>query len=288
MTAAGLAPVARLARLSVTTADIRRLAAFYEQAFGMRQVGRKRPCGARYRDSLDVEGDVERITFALGDEVVEMLEFERAGRPYPAGCSSSDLAFQHFAIVVTDFDQAYGRLCAVTGWSAISTDGPERLPARSGGVVAFKFRDPDGHPLELLAFPDGKVPPHWRVGRGRGPCIGIDHSAISVSDTGRSVAFYQGLGLQVAARLRNHGPEQGRLDGLIDPHVEVTALVPRQSTPHVELLCYRSAVPHARAILRQNDVAATRIIFARSQHDPDQSNQQLVDPDGHHILLERY
>lgn len=36
-----------------------------------------------------------------------------------------------------------------------------RLPESSGGVTAFKFRDPDGHPLELLAFPDGKVPSRW-------------------------------------------------------------------------------------------------------------------------------
>ena len=35
-------------------------------------------------------------------------------------------------------------------FTTISRNGPEALP---GGVVAFKFRGPDGHPLELIQFP---------------------------------------------------------------------------------------------------------------------------------------
>ena len=29
-------------------------------------------------------------------------------------------------------------------------------------IVLFKFRDPEGHPLELLAFPRDSVPACWR------------------------------------------------------------------------------------------------------------------------------
>ena len=34
----------------------------------------------------------------------------------------------------------------------ITVGGPIRLPCASGGARAFKFRDEDGHPLELLEF----------------------------------------------------------------------------------------------------------------------------------------
>ena len=44
--------------------------------------------------------------------------------------------------------------------------------------------------------------------------LGIDHSAIAVSDSARSIAFYEALGLRVAARALNSGHEQARLDGV--------------------------------------------------------------------------
>ena len=115
---------------------------------------------------------------------------DRAGSIRDAA-SASDLCFQHFAIVVADMALAYRRLCSVSGWTAISIDGPQRLPPSSGGVSAFKFRDPDGHPLELLAFPDGRWPAQWRARSNGDLALGIDHSAISVSDSARSIAFYQ-------------------------------------------------------------------------------------------------
>jgi hypothetical protein len=53
-------------------------------------------------------------------------------------------------------------------------------------VTAFKFRDHDGHPLELLAFPEGRVPGPGRTANGTGPFLGVDHTAIAVRDTARS------------------------------------------------------------------------------------------------------
>ena len=105
--------------------------------------------------------------------------------------------------------QAYRRLCSVSGWTAISIDGPQRLPASSGGVSAFKFRDPDGHPLELLAFPDGAWPAHWQARSNGDLALGIDHSAISVSDSARSIAFYEALGLRVAGAFAEHRVRAG-------------------------------------------------------------------------------
>jgi catechol 2,3-dioxygenase-like lactoylglutathione lyase family enzyme len=190
---------------------------------------------------------------------------------------------------VTNFEKAFQRLSSVAGWTAITSEGPQHLPARSGGVTAFKFRDPDGHPLELLAFGTHNVPPRWRTVAGGNPCLGIDHSAISVAESSRSIHFYEGLGLRVSGRNLNEGVEQGRLDGLHEPRVEVTALTPAQPSPHVELLCYRGVQRGDSFVLRSNDVAATRLVLEAggpSRSSPGAITQRAMqDPDGHHLLI---
>src|SRR6516165_1080521 len=152
-------------------------------------------------------------------------------------------------------------LQALHNWTPISTDGPQILPSSSGGVTAFKFRDPEGHPLEMLAFAPGATPAHWAFRSGN-HCLGIDHSAISVADTGRSVAFYSRLGLARTASSLNVGPEQEKLDNLLGAVVEVTALAPPiLPVPHVELLCYRGNFDRRKLSTNRNDVAATQLVF---------------------------
>src|SRR5205814_1846750 len=70
------------------------------------------------------------------------------------------------------------------------------------------------------------------------PCLGIDHSAIVVANTGRSVAFYRDvLGFAIGPQSLNRGKEQIRLDRVPDAVVEVTSLDPAPvSTPHLEFL----------------------------------------------------
>jgi catechol 2,3-dioxygenase-like lactoylglutathione lyase family enzyme len=280
----------RLARFSLTTADARGLAAFYERALGFRPVSVERNLDARTCEPLGVAGGATRTVLRLGEEIVELLAFETPGEPYPDGVAAFDLLFQHFAIVVADMASAYARLVAAEGWTAITEGGPQRLPTSSGGVAAFKFRDPDGHPLELLAFPERETPPHWRRRRAADPCLGIDHSALSVADDARSIAFYKALGLIVSAQTFNHRAAQGRLDGLIAPKVEVTALSPRRATPHLELLCYRVNERPPRGPLRNNDIAATRLVFEAPPDligpDAEVGRRGLVDPDGHHLVIE--
>jgi catechol 2,3-dioxygenase-like lactoylglutathione lyase family enzyme len=280
-------PIRRLASFGLTTADARRLSRFYERAFGFRPLRAERRSGADFERLTGVEGGASAITLGLGEEVIELLQFDRPGRPYPASVVSSDLRFQHFAIVVADIQRAYQRLVSVGGWTAITIDGPQQLPASSGGVAAFKFRDPDGHPLELLAFPDGRMPEHWKTRSSGNLFLGLDHSAIGVANTAVSIAFYEGLGLRVAARSLNTGPEQERLDAVSHAQVEVTALETEQATPHLELLCYRSVTRGENDAVRGNDVAATRLVFEvdGASSEGATAPQGLIDPDGHHLVI---
>jgi catechol 2,3-dioxygenase-like lactoylglutathione lyase family enzyme len=281
------AGIKRLACFGLTTFDTERLSLFYQQAIGFRRLTAGRRSGPDFEQLTGLGGGADSITLGLGDEVVELLQFDRPGRPYPGAATSSDISFQHFAVVVADIQAAYQRLCSVGGWTAISTDGPQKLPLSSGGVTAFKFRDPDGHPLELLAFRDGTSPEHWRARSKSDLFLGIDHSAISVSDSKRSIAFYEALGLRAAARSLNTGKEQERLDAVTDAHVEVTALEPTLTTPHVELLCYRFVGRDGDNVLRGNDIAATRLVFEADgwSSEGGTNSQALLDPDGHHLVI---
>src|SRR5919198_6386712 len=102
-----------------------------------------------------------------------------------------------------------------------ATSGPQRLSdwnRNAVGVSAFYFRDPDGHPLEILQFPAGKGLAKWHDSRGR-LFLGIDHTAIVVRSTERSLAFYRDLlGLPVAGHSENYGPEQERLNNVPGAH----------------------------------------------------------------------
>jgi catechol 2,3-dioxygenase-like lactoylglutathione lyase family enzyme len=259
----------RLVRFGLTTSALAPLTDFYVQALG---------CSLLAIDERTRDRRARSALLALGSERIELLEFEQPGAPYPPGLAASNPRFQHFAVVVADMAAAHAQLQRLPGWQPISHGGPQRLPANTGHVSAFKFRDPDGHPLELLAFAPGQAPARWRRAPGAALFLGLDHSAISVTDSGRSVAFYESLGLHVSATTLNRGPEQARLDGLAAPEVRVTALGLPEGGPHLELLGYQGVAQAAPAALPVNDIAATRLVFEGS------ADLALTDPDGHHLL----
>ena len=109
-------------------------------------------------------GQVQLTTLRLGNQVIALGKPQPPGRSYPRDVAGWDPLFQHFAIVVSDMTAAYANLQALPGWTAISRDSPQVLPASSGGVTAYKFRDPEGHPLEMLAFEPARGPPIGRSG----------------------------------------------------------------------------------------------------------------------------
>jgi catechol 2,3-dioxygenase-like lactoylglutathione lyase family enzyme len=304
--------VTHIARISFTAADPDGLAAFYCEAFGFEPTGTEHYGGRRFSQLMGLAGaEARALLLGLGRQTLELVGFASPGRRYPSDIAGNDPRFQHIAIVVADMPAAYARLSACRGWAPITRPAPQHLPAGSGGVIAFKFRDPEGHPLELLAFPPDRVPSPWREPQRRGPCLGIDHSAIVVADTTRSVRFYERLlGFRATGRSLNHGREQDQLDGVAEALVEVTALAShRAEPPHLELLCYRPAVEISspEALPRSNDVAATRLVLeidrlpelapslrAAQTHlvsagmvtlDDGCLSALIRDPDGHALLL---
>jgi catechol 2,3-dioxygenase-like lactoylglutathione lyase family enzyme len=204
-----------------------------------------------------------RSLLQLGRERIELLEFTNlAGRPYPPDSTSTDLWFQHMAIVVNDMTDAHQRIMANRRFRPISRNGPVRLPENSGGVTAFKFRDQDGHPLELLAFPAELVPGEWRNANGPGSFLGVDHTAIAVSDSASSTRFFRSVfGFRVGTHTENRGPEQAALDDVDDVHVSVTRLAVDLPAPRMELLHYhagpRRPIPPGTA---SNDIVATHCV----------------------------
>ncbi len=275
--------VQRLSRFSLTTADAEQLAAFYVHAFGSHRLATEYISGPAFETLMSVKGGALRITLSLGEQVIELLQFDQKGMPYPDNGSASDLIFQHFAIVVRDMAEAFRRLLDLQGWTAISRGGPQRLPVSSGGVTAFKFRDPEGHPLEFLSFPKGAMPPHWREMLTDEVCLGIDHSAISVSDTARSISFYEELGFRVSSQSSNHGKEQEQLDDVLKAKVKVTTLLPPRPSPHLELLCYRGTRLGRESPRSNADIATTRLVLETIKHA---GSYFVVDPDGHHLVIE--
>lgn len=280
-----LPPVHALIRFGMNSPDARRLRQFYEQALGAQLQRVERTEHSAFAPAARSRGGAARTLLLLGDTPVELCEFDDPGRPCPPDLSPYDTRFQHLGIIVTDMQLAVQRLAQSDGWSAISSGGPQTLPDRDGGVTAFKFRDPDGHPLELLQFPAGRVPAHWRA-VGRGVHQGIDHSALSVADVGRSVRFYTSLGLRASTRTLNQGAAQQRLDGVPTPIVDVVSLAPPRSTPHVELLHYHASGRPTHDPPAFNDIAATRLIFTGDFASGAVAHRLIQDPDGHFLQFE--
>ncbi|MCP6758797.1 MAG: VOC family protein [Fischerella sp. CENA71] len=196
------------------------------------------------QDYTDLEGVIDAkiriVTLRLGDELIELIEYLNVkGKPIPSDSQSNDLWFQHLAIVVSDMDRAYAHLRSFP-IASISVE-PQTIPPgnkASGGVRAFKFKDPDGHDLELIWFPPDKGQDKWHQNQNR-LFLGIDHSAIAISNTEQSLHFYRDLlGMQIDSRSLNWRATQARMDHLPGAEVQITALRPVQGGLGIELLDY--------------------------------------------------
>lgn len=285
-----------------TVADLAVTEAFYRDGLGFARIAPPEPLPPAQAEAMGL-GDrrATQLRMRLGAQTVTFLTVDPPGAPYPADPAATDPFFQHLAIPVRDMAAAMAQLAPLSP-IPISRGGPQRLPESTGGVTAYKFRDPDGHPLELIVFPGGPPADRWREAPGL--FLGIDHSAITVTDLEATLAFLTGpLGLTLAERGLNQGPEQARLDGLDDPQVDVLALEPPEPAPHVELLHYRVPATERRLVFGPADRAATRFVFATA--DPQALSRRLraagrvpqasadgaavycAGPDGHGVLFVR-
>lgn len=270
----------RLLRISLPVRDLAAAGRFYAEALGFGYVEQARAADPALVMLLGACA-IRRTLMQRGSQLLELAAFDPPGAEYPPDSHSNDMWFQHCALVTADIDAAYVRLNRYPHL-AISRNGPQALP---DGSVAFKFRDPEGHPLELIQFPNPDAVTE----------AGIDHSAIVVADAERSIAFYADvLSMSVHAHQVNQGPAQDKLDALGGAEVDIVSLTPAQTAPHVELLGYRH--PHGRATprMRPADIAASRLVFAVDHLADDLDHvvlrdgvraTSMDDPDGHALLL---
>lgn len=254
----------RLIAIRLVSHDAAALAGFYVAALDFER-GPTEPIAAEELALLGLAGAGTRMALTLAGQVLEIDQFDPPGQSYPLPGASDDRLFQHFAIVTADMPGALARVLAAGGLP-ITVGGPVRLPPENGSVEAVKFRDPDGHPLELLAFPDSAD------GTYR---LAIDHSAIVVRDVAASLDFYRARGLSLGERTLNLGAAQAALDGLPDPRVDVVPLNPPNAGAHLELLGYRDPARRPASAWQARDVVATRLVW--------QSDRAalIADPDGH-------
>lgn len=289
-----IARVERLLRVSLTVESLPRMESFYRDAFGFLKLSEGELGGAMLTLLGSTGGTARSSVLRLGAQQLELVQFDPPGRPYPAAGTARDPWFQHIAIVVGDMSAAYESLRRLP-ITPISVGGPQRLPPGAGGVSAFKFRDPESHPLELIQFPPGSGDPSWQESASA-LFLGFDHSAIVVGDAARSRRFYVSrLGLRELSHSVNQGPEQQRLDGLREDVVDVIGLAGASSiTPHLELLGYHPATaPAAVAPTAVRDAASARLVFEVTRLADERGMRledgslaaQLLDPDGHRLLL---
>ncbi len=232
--------VTAVAAVGLTVSDMDRSVDFYCKVLSFEKVSDVEVWGTEYEHLQGVFGLRMRVVrMKLGGEEIELTEYlAPKGKSFPTDSRSNDHWFQHIAIIVSDMDKAYEWLRKNKVQHA--STGPQRLPdwnPNAGGIKAFYFRDPDGHFLEALWFPQGKGDPKWHVPSEK-LFLGIDHTALVVSNTESSLKFYrEGLGLRVAGESENYGTEQEHLNNVFGARLHITSLR-AASGPGIEFLEY--------------------------------------------------
>jgi len=236
------AEVRSVSSILITVADMDRSVDFYSRVLTFQKISDTEVSGDEVEHFFGVFGARVRIVrMKLGDESIDLAQFlAPKGRPIPADSRSNDVWFQHIAIIVSDMGQAYQVLRQ--NKVEYASPEPQRLPVwnkNAGGIEAFYFKDPDEHPIEILHFPSDKGDGKWHRPTNR-LFLGIDHTAIVISDTDASVHFYKDvLGFRVAGESDNYGTEQEHLNNVFGAHLRITSLR-APSGPGIELLEYLS------------------------------------------------
>lgn len=176
----------------------------------------------------DLNTVLKTVLLQIGNEFLELQSFKSKNlkaKPILADSKSNDLWFQHIAIVVPNMQKAYEKI--KNSKAVFVSSSPQTLPnylPAAAGISAFYFRDPDGHNLEIIHFPKGKGNPKWQTDT-LSTFVGIDHTAIGISDTDKENSFYQKiLGMKVGGHSENYGSEQEHLNQVFGAHLWITGM----------------------------------------------------------------
>ena len=233
------AAVHQVRSIGLTINDLDRELRFFTQVLPFQEVSRSDSGAQGSAQLLGLpRAKLKLAVLKLGDEKITLTEHLDKGEPIPSDSRSYDHWFQHIAIVVRDMGQAYAQLRQHK--VKYVSSAPQTLPEwnkAAAGIKAFYFRDPEDHVLEIIWFPKGKGDPKWQI-RTDKLFLGIDHTAIVVSDTDTSLTFYRDLlGMRVAGESENYGVEQEHLNQAFGAHLRITALR-AQNGPGIEFLEY--------------------------------------------------
>src|SRR6266496_2828347 len=301
------AAVREVGAIGLTVGDLNRALEFYTKILPFEKMSESTPAPGAADELLGLHTTQLRTAeLKLGNERTTLTEhLTNKGRGNPSDARSSDHWFQHIAIVVRNMDTAYEQLRRQKV-KHVST-APQTLPGwnkDAGGIKAFYFRDLEDHVLEIIWFPPGKGDPRWQQPTTN-LFLGIDHTAIVVSDTDKSLAFYRGLlGLRVAGEGENHGVEQEHLNQVFGARLHITGLRAERG-PGIEFLEYVTP-PGGRdlaADAKSNDLVFWNTHLAvdglarlsAKLHEggvafvskPGSAHSQIVrDPDGHAMQLD--
>ncbi len=235
------AQVKKVEAIGMTVKDMNRSVKFYHEVLGFQKIADEEFMGKEYEKLEGIFGLHTRVVrMRLGDEMIELTDYlTSGGRSIPEDAKANDLSFQHIAIVVSDMGRAYVQLRKYNV-EYVST-APQTLPATiipAAGIKAFYFHDPDNHNLELIYFPRGKGQPKWHKENSGKIFLGIDHTAIAVSNTDSSLKFYQTLlGIERKGESFNFGTEQEHLNNVEGASLHITGLR-SLSGPGIEFLQY--------------------------------------------------
>jgi len=239
------AQVKKVDAIGITVSEMNRSVKFFSEVLGFKKVNEEEFFGTKYEQLQGIFGlRMHVVRMQLGDEFIELTDYlTSGGRSIPEDAKSNDLFFQHIAIVVSDMEKAYGHLRKYMVMH-VST-GPQTIPASNvaaAGVKAFYFHDPDMHNLELIYFPKGKGQEKWQNNKGK-LFLGIDHTAIGISNTDSSLKFYKDLlGIERKGDSWNMGMEQAHLNFVEGASLHITGLR-ATAGPGIEFLQYLQPGP---------------------------------------------
>ena len=277
--------MSQILSVSRVVSDLARSTQFYIEGLGFSLIDES-PCSDAVLRALEADRGAEQAELQLGEELVTLVQFAHSDSSPQETTQSNDLWFQHIALVVSDIELAYEHLKGVYGWEPITENGPQRLPPADGGVRAFKFKGPDGHPFELIWFPAGQGRAKWQNPTRDVLFLGIDHTAVSVSSTSASVNFYRSLDFEIENQTLNEGVKQSLLDAIPGALVDVTALrTTSASGMGIELLRYH---PHGRRMMgaRPENLVTDWITMPTRGTPPSETTRMVKDPDGHRVILQ--